>query len=121
MKTSTLIFDYVCAVCWGQLIEDIDQHSAICARYGMDHAGYHRRSGVDWQRGHSGYDLQEVIRLYQDVKPFNYMLADFGRRYHSKSDAVTSPTKSGIEGFAKFASKLDAPLYVISNGINLDE
>ena len=74
MKTSTLIFDYVCAVCWGQLIEDIDQHSAICARYGMDHAGYHRRSGVDWQRGHSGYDLQEVIRLYQDVKPFNYML-----------------------------------------------
>jgi len=74
MKTSTLIFDYVCAVCWGQLIEDIDQHSAVCARYGMEHAGYHRRSGVDWQRGHSDHDRNEVIRLYQDIKPFCYQL-----------------------------------------------
>ena len=65
--------------------------------------------------------MDNLSKLSAVSKPFNYMLADFGRRYHSKSDAVTSPTKSGIEGFAKFASKLDAPLYVISNGINLDE
>lgn len=74
MKASTLIFDYVCAVCWGQLIEDIDQHSAVCARYGVEHAGYHRRSGVDWQRGHSDHDRQEVIALYQDITPINYLL-----------------------------------------------
>lgn len=65
--------------------------------------------------------MDNLKNLSAVSKPFNYMLADFGRRYHSKSDAVTSPTKSGIEGFAKFASKLEAPLYVISNGINLDE
>lgn len=74
MKTTTLIFDYVCAVCWSPLIDDIDQHSAICARYGLDHAGYHRKSGVEWARKHSDSDRQEVIRLYQDVKPFCYQL-----------------------------------------------
>lgn len=65
--------------------------------------------------------MDNLSRLSAFSRPFNYMLADFGRRYHSKSDAVTSPTQSGIEGFAKFASKLTVPLYVISNGINLDE
>lgn len=65
--------------------------------------------------------MDNLSKLSAFSKPFNYMLADFGRRYHSKSDAVTSPTKSGIDGFAKFTSKLDAPLYVISNGINLNE
>ena len=74
MKPSTLIFDYVCAVCWGQLIEDIDQHSAVCSKYGMEHAGYHRRSGIEWQRASSGQALQEVSRLYQDLPPYNYML-----------------------------------------------
>ena len=74
MKPSTLIFDYVCAVCWGQLIEDIDQHSAVCAKYGMEHAGYHRRSGIEWQRANSDMALREVERLYQEVEPFNYML-----------------------------------------------
>lgn len=74
MRLNTLIFDYVCAVCWSPLIEDIDQHTAICAKYGIDHAGYHRRSGVEWARSHSDYERQEVISLYQDVKPFCYQL-----------------------------------------------
>jgi hypothetical protein len=74
MRMTTIIFDYVCSVCWSQLIEDIDQHTAICARYGLLHAGYHRRSGVEWQRSHSDQDRQEVIRIYQDIKPFCYQL-----------------------------------------------
>lgn len=65
--------------------------------------------------------MDNLTQLSAVSRPFNYMLADLGRRYHSKSDAVTSPTKSGIDGFAKFTSKLDVPLYVISNGINLEE
>lgn len=74
MKLNTLIFEYVCAVCWSPLIEDIDKHSAVCARYGLDHAGYHRLTGVTWQRERGEYDRQEVIRNYQDVPPFSYML-----------------------------------------------
>ncbi len=74
MRITTLIFEYVCAVCWSPLIEDIDQHTAICARYGLDHAGFHRKSGVEWARKHSDYERQEVIALYQDVTPFCYQL-----------------------------------------------
>lgn len=74
MRLNTLIFDYVCAVCWSQLIEDIDQHTAICSKYGSEHSGYHRRSGVEWARSHSEYDKQEVTRLYQDIVPFCHQL-----------------------------------------------
>ncbi len=74
MRMTTLIFDYVCSVCWSPLVEDIDQHTAICAHYGLLHAGYHRRSGVEWARSHSEANLSEFIRLYQDVKPFCYQL-----------------------------------------------
>lgn len=72
MRITTLIFEYRCSVCWGILTER--DGKAICARYGTDHAGYHRISGIDWQRNHSDYDRQEVIRLYQDIAPFNYLL-----------------------------------------------
>lgn len=74
MKLNTLIFDYVCSVCWSPLVEDIDKHTAICARYGIQHAGYHRRSGVEWQREHGEYSRREVIANYQDIPPFSYML-----------------------------------------------
>lgn len=74
MRINTLIFEYVCAVCWSPLVEDIDQHTAICARYGLDHVGYHRLSGVTWAREHSESERNEVIRLYQDIPPFSYML-----------------------------------------------
>jgi hypothetical protein len=74
MKVTTLIFNYVCAVCWSPLIEDIDKHTAICARYGLDHAGYHRLTGVTRQRERGAYDKQEVINNYQDLPPYSYML-----------------------------------------------
>lgn len=65
--------------------------------------------------------MDNLKNLSAFSRPFNYMLADYGRRYHSKSDAVTSPTQSGIDGFRKFANKINVPLYIISNGINLSE
>lgn len=74
MKVTTLIFNYVCAVCWSPLIEDIDQHTAICARYGIDHAGYHRLTSVTRQRERGEYELREVERNYQDTPPYSYML-----------------------------------------------
>ncbi len=72
MRITTLIFDYRCAVCWSPLIER--DGAAICARYGDEHRGYHRLSGINWRREHSEYEKREVMRLYQDVPPFSYML-----------------------------------------------
>lgn len=74
MKVTTLIFNYVCAVCWSPLIEDIDKHTAICARYGLEHIGYHRMTGVTRQRERGEYDRNEVIANYQDIPPYSYML-----------------------------------------------
>lgn len=52
-------------------------------------------------------------------RPINYMLSDYGRRFHSKADVITSPTKSGIESFGKHAEKLASPIKIISNGVDL--
>jgi hypothetical protein len=86
MKITTLIFNYVCAVCWSPLIER--DSKVICARYASDHAGYHRLSGVTWQREHSDLDRNEVIRLYQDLPPYSYMLG-----------LATPPTRVSAEKF----------------------
>lgn len=89
MRVSTLIFDYVCSVCWGQLIEDIDHSTAVCARYGIEHAGYHRRSGVDWAREHSDALRREVIALYIDRPPYNYLLGLARRPAPIDADTLT--------------------------------
>lgn len=54
-------------------------------------------------------------------RPINYMLADYGRRFHSKADIITSPTASGIKSFGKHVDKLKKPVEIISNGIDLRE
>lgn len=54
-------------------------------------------------------------------RPINYMLADYGRRFHSRADVITSPTESGIKLFGKHVEKLSRPVEVISNGIDLRE
>jgi hypothetical protein len=71
MRAVTLIFEYRCAVCWGMLTEREDRIE--CYRY-PEHKGYHRLSGIEWQRSRSEYDLHEVARLYQDMPPWSYML-----------------------------------------------
>ena len=64
--------------------------------------------------------MDNLQKLSAFSRPINYMLADMGRRFHDKSDAITSPTKSGLKGFGKFVKKIHAPMYVISNGIDLE-
>jgi len=71
MRTVTLIFEYRCAVCWGMLTEREDRIE--CYHY-PEHKGYHRLSGIEWQKAHSEQDLHEVMRTYQDLPPFSYML-----------------------------------------------
>lgn len=65
--------------------------------------------------------VDNLKKLSAFSRPINYMLADFGRRYHAKSDAVTAPTKSGLKGFEKFVARIGMPMHIISNGINLHD
>lgn len=65
--------------------------------------------------------LDNLKRAAPLSKPINYMLSDYGRRFHSRADVITSPTRSGIESFGKHAHKVTKHIEVISNGISLAE
>lgn len=64
-------------------------------------------------------NLMDNIRLLAPVaRPINFMLKQYGARFHSKSDYVTLPTQSAIDMF-KAMDKIDVPMEAISNGIDL--
>lgn len=64
-------------------------------------------------------NLMDNIKLLAPVaRPINYMLREYGRRFHSKSDCVTMPTQSAIDMFSG-TEKMTVPLRAISNGIDL--
>ena len=53
-------------------------------------------------------------------RPVAYMLNDYGRRFHSRADVITSPTQSGIDTFGKHVEKIYKPIKIISNGVDLE-
>lgn len=64
-------------------------------------------------------NLMDNLKLLAPVsRPINYILTEYGRRFHSQSDCVTMPTQSAIDMFAA-SSKLTIPLRAVSNGIDL--
>lgn len=64
-------------------------------------------------------NLMDNLKLLAPLaRPINYMLRDYGRRFHSKADYVTMPTQSAIDMF-KIAEKMTVPMRAISNGIDL--
>jgi 1,2-diacylglycerol 3-alpha-glucosyltransferase len=64
-------------------------------------------------------NLMDNIKLLAPVaRPINYMLKQYGARFHSKSDYVTLPTQSAIDMF-KANDKIDVPMEAVSNGIDL--
>lgn len=64
-------------------------------------------------------NLMDNMKMLAPIaRPINYMLKEYGRRFHSKSDCVTMPTQSAIEMF-DVADKLPAPMIAVSNGIDL--
>ena len=65
--------------------------------------------------------LDNLKRAAPLSKPINYMLSDYGRRFHSRADVITSPTASGIKAFGKHADKVSKPIEIISNGVDLTE
>lgn len=65
--------------------------------------------------------MDNLKKLSAFSRPINYMIRDFGRRFHNQSDVITSPTESGVQSFGRHLEKITKPLEIISNGINLSE
>lgn len=64
-------------------------------------------------------NLMDNMKLLAPVsRPINYILEQYGARFHAKSDCVTMPTQSAIDMF-KMSERFGAPMYPVSNGIDL--
>lgn len=64
-------------------------------------------------------NLMDNLWLLAPVaRPINYMLSEYGRRFHAKADCVTMPTQSAIDMFSG-TEKITSPLIAVSNGIDL--
>jgi glycosyltransferase involved in cell wall biosynthesis len=63
--------------------------------------------------------MDNLKKLSAFSKPINYMLREYGRRFHNRADLITSPTQSAIDGFGKHVEKIKKPIKIISNGIDL--
>ena len=62
--------------------------------------------------------MDNVVLLAPFARPINYMLRQYGARFHSKSDYLTLPTASAIKMF-KATDKMTVPMEAVSNGIDL--
>lgn len=60
-----LIFDYVCSVCWSQLVEQGYDGPIVC-NVTPDHRGFVTRRYADRRRQQSQFDLQVVKAIYQE-------------------------------------------------------
>jgi glycosyltransferase involved in cell wall biosynthesis len=64
--------------------------------------------------------MDNIVLLAPLARPINYMLRQYGARFHTKSDYVTLPTQSAIEMFgATEKMKMKVPMEAVSNGIDL--
>lgn len=63
--------------------------------------------------------MDNITTISAIATPINYALSDYGRRFHSKADVITSPTASALRMFGKHGEKITKPIEIISNGIDL--
>lgn len=65
-------------------------------------------------------NLMDNLKLLAPVsRPINYILKEYGARFHSKADYITMPTQAAIDMF-NASDKVTSPMIAISNGIDLD-
>jgi glycosyltransferase involved in cell wall biosynthesis len=62
--------------------------------------------------------MDNILLLAPIARPINFMLRQYGMRFHSKADYITMPTKSAIDMF-KMQEKITVPMEAVSNGIDL--
>lgn len=64
--------------------------------------------------------MDNILLLAPLARPINFMLRQYGARFHSKADYVTLPTQSAIEMFGVTEKmKMKVPMEAVSNGIDL--
>lgn len=65
-------------------------------------------------------NLMDNLKLLAPLsRPINYVLREYGARFHAKADYVTMPTESAIQMFGA-KEKVSVPMIAISNGIDLE-
>lgn len=62
--------------------------------------------------------MDNILLLAPIARPINYMLRQYGMRFHSKADYITMPTDSAIKMF-KATEKMTVQMEAVSNGIDL--
>lgn len=66
--------------------------------------------------------MDNILLLAPIARPINYMLRQYGARFHSKADYVTLPTQSAIDIFNQTDKmRMKVPMEAVSNGINLEK
>lgn len=64
-------------------------------------------------------NLMDNLKLLAPVsRPINYLLKEYGARFHSRADLITMPTQSAIDMFDE-TEKISVPIIPVSNGIDL--
>ena len=63
--------------------------------------------------------MDNLKKMAAFSRPINYILAEYGLRFHGRADVITSPTASGLKSFGDRAEKVTKPIKIISNGIDL--
>lgn len=64
-------------------------------------------------------NLMDNMKVLAPVsRPINYILKEYGARFHSKADFVTLPTQAAIDMF-NANDKITVPMAPVSNGIDL--
>ncbi|HEY8886646.1 MAG TPA: glycosyltransferase [Candidatus Microsaccharimonas sp.] len=64
--------------------------------------------------------MDNILLLAPIARPINFMLRQYGMRFHSKADYITMPTESAIKMFkATEKMKMTTPMEAVSNGIDL--
>lgn len=65
-------------------------------------------------------NLIENMRLLAPfARPINYILKNYGARFHSNADYLTSPTQSAIDLYKDDMKDVSIPVEAVSNGIDL--
>ncbi len=65
-------------------------------------------------------NLMDNIRLLAPIsKPIQYLMIEYGARFHAKADYITLPTKSAIDMFGE--DRVSVPIEPVSNGIDLSK
>jgi glycosyltransferase involved in cell wall biosynthesis len=62
--------------------------------------------------------MDNILLLAPIARPINFMLRQYGMRFHMKADYITMPTESAIKMF-KLTEKINVPMEAVSNGIDL--